>query len=53
MFYKVAHALFGMNEFGGAFKVWPPFVGAMTVIAVYLVVRKLHSDWAGFWGERP
>lgn len=51
MFYKFAHALFGMNEFE-AFKVWPPFVGAMMVIGTYLVVRKLHSSWAGFW-ERP
>lgn len=49
MFYKFAHALFGMNEFE-AFKVWPPFVGAMMVIGTYLVVRKLHSSWAGFWG---
>ncbi|ASJ07137.1 glycosyltransferase family 39 protein [Thermococcus pacificus] len=48
-FYKITHALFGWSELQ-AFKVWPPFVGAMTVIAVYLLGRKLHSDWAGIWG---
>ncbi|NJE84281.1 peptide transporter [Thermococcus sp. CX2] len=32
-----------------AFKLWPPFVGAMTIIAVYLLGRKLHSNWAGVW----
>ncbi|WP_099211234.1 STT3 domain-containing protein [Thermococcus henrietii] len=49
LFYKVTHALFGWSELH-AFKVWPPFVGAMIVIAVFLVGRKLHSNWAGFWG---
>jgi len=48
-FYKITHALFGTSVLG-AFKHWPPFVGAMTVIAIYLLGRKLHSDWAGFWG---
>ncbi|WP_297465421.1 STT3 domain-containing protein [Thermococcus sp.] len=48
-FYKITHALFGTDVLG-AFKVWPPLVGAMTVIAVYLLGKKLHSDWAGIWG---
>jgi dolichyl-diphosphooligosaccharide--protein glycosyltransferase len=47
-FYKITHALFGTTVMG-AFKLWPPFVGAMTIIAVYLLGRKLHSDWAGLW----
>ncbi|WP_297498614.1 STT3 domain-containing protein [Thermococcus sp.] len=49
LFYKVTHALFGTSVLG-AFKLWPPFVGAMIVIAVYLIGWKLHSNWAGFWG---
>ncbi|WP_456368602.1 peptide transporter [Thermococcus sp.] len=49
LFYKIAHALTGLSEFD-AFKVWSPFVGAMMVIATYLVGKKLHSSWAGFWG---
>ncbi len=49
VFYKITHALFGTDVMG-AFKLWPPFVGAMTVIAVYLLGKKLHSDWAGIWG---
>ena len=49
LFYKITHALFGWSELQ-AFKVWPPFVGAMIVIAIFLVGRKLHSNWAGFWG---
>ncbi len=48
-FYKISHALFGTSVMG-AFKAWPPFVGAMTVIGIYLVGKKLHSDWAGIWG---
>ncbi|NPA47193.1 MAG: peptide transporter [Thermococci archaeon] len=31
------------------YKMWAPMVGALTVIAIYLLGRKLHSDWAGFW----
>lgn len=49
LFYKVTHSLFGWDELQ-AFKVWPPLVGALIVIAVFLVGRKLHSNWAGFWG---
>ncbi|NJE04615.1 peptide transporter [Thermococcus sp. M36] len=48
VFYKITHAMFGTDVLG-AFKLWPPFVGALTVIAVYLVGRKLHSNWAGLW----
>jgi len=49
LFYKITHALFGWSELQ-AFKGWPPFVGAMIVIAIFLLGRKLHSNWAGFWG---
>ncbi|MDV3104355.1 STT3 domain-containing protein [Thermococcus waiotapuensis] len=31
------------------FKMWTPLVGAITIIGIYLLGRKLHSDWAGFW----
>ena len=31
------------------FKMWTPLVGAVTIVGVYLLGRKLHSDWAGFW----
>ncbi len=31
------------------FKMWTPLVGAITIVGVYLLGRKLHSDWAGFW----
>jgi len=47
LFYKIV-SVFGYDQLG-AFKLWPPFVGAMTVIAVYLLGRKLHSNWAGLW----
>ncbi len=48
IFYKIVHPL-GYNVLG-AFKLWPPFIGALTIIAIYLLGKKLHSDWAGFWG---
>ncbi len=48
IFYRVTHSLFGTSVLG-AFKLWPPFVGAMTVIAIYLLGKKLHSHWAGLW----
>ena len=47
IFYKMVHP-FGYDVLG-AFKLWPPLIGALTVIAIYLLGRKLHSDWAGFW----
>ncbi|NJE61379.1 peptide transporter [Thermococcus sp. 21S7] len=47
MFYKIV-SVFGYDQLG-AFKLWPPFVGAMTIIGVYLLGRKLHSNWAGLW----
>lgn len=47
IFYKIV-SVFGYDQLG-AFKLWPPFVGAMTIIAAYLLGRKLHSDWAGLW----
>ncbi|NJE31289.1 peptide transporter [Thermococcus sp. 18S1] len=48
-FYKIVHAISGTDVLG-AFKLWPPFVGAMTIIAVYFLGKKLHSNWAGIWG---
>ncbi|WP_457752532.1 STT3 domain-containing protein [Thermococcus sp.] len=47
IFYKILHPL-GYSVLG-AYKLWPPFIGALTIIAIYLLGRKLHSDWAGFW----
>ena len=47
VFYKILHPL-GYSVLG-AYKLWPPFIGALTIIAIYLLGRKLHSDWAGFW----
>ncbi len=47
IFYKLVSP-FGYDVLG-AFKLWPPFVGALTIIAVYLLGRKLHSNWAGLW----
>ncbi|KUH33877.1 peptide transporter [Thermococcus celericrescens] len=47
IFYKIV-SIFGYDQLG-AFKLWPPFVGAMTIVAVYLLGRKLHSNWAGLW----
>ncbi|NJE76088.1 peptide transporter [Thermococcus sp. ES12] len=49
VFYKIV-SVFGYDPLG-AFKLWPPFVGAMTIIAVYLLGRKLHSNWAGLWAS--
>ena len=47
VFYKIV-SVFGYDQLG-AFKLWPPFVGAMTIIGVYLLGKKLHSNWAGLW----
>ncbi|MCD6373176.1 MAG: peptide transporter, partial [Thermococcus sp.] len=47
LFYKIVHP-FGYDVLG-AFKLWPPLIGALTIIAIYLLGRKLHSNWAGFW----
>ncbi|NJE02913.1 peptide transporter [Thermococcus sp. MV11] len=48
-FYKLVSPL-GYDVMG-AFKLWPPFVGAMTIIAAYFLGKKLHSDWAGIWAS--
>ncbi|AMM53163.1 peptide transporter [Pyrococcus kukulkanii] len=47
IFYKIISA-FGYNEFQ-AFLLWPPFVGFLSVVGVYLLGRKLLNDWAGLW----
>lgn len=47
-FYKVV-SLFGYNELQ-AFLLWPPFVGFLGVIAVYLLGRKVLNEWTGLWG---
>ncbi len=31
------------------FKIWTPLVAAITIIGIYLLGRKLHSEWTGFW----
>ncbi|ASJ02997.1 peptide transporter [Thermococcus profundus] len=31
------------------FKMWTPLMGALTIIGIYLLGKKLHSDWTGFW----
>lgn len=46
-FYKMV-SVFGYSQLG-AFKLWPPFVGAVTILTAYFVGKKLHSDWAGLW----
>ncbi|ASJ11231.1 peptide transporter [Thermococcus sp. P6] len=46
-FYKVV-SVFGYDQLG-AFKLWPPFVGAVSIIAIYFLGKKLHSNWAGLW----
>ncbi|USG98958.1 peptide transporter [Thermococcus argininiproducens] len=45
--YKMFSA-FGVNEIG-VFKMWPPLVGFFSIIGVYLLGKKLHSEWAGLW----
>ncbi|AFK21911.1 Oligosaccharyl transferase, STT3 subunit [Pyrococcus sp. ST04] len=47
IFYKILSA-FGYNEFQ-AFLLWPPFVGFLSVIGVYLLGRKILNEWAGLW----
>ncbi len=46
--YRFIFQHLGYSELG-FYKMWTPIVGALTVIAIYLLGRKLHSDWAGFW----
>ncbi|AEC51677.1 hypothetical protein PNA2_0761 [Pyrococcus sp. NA2] len=47
IFYKVISA-FGYNEFQ-AFLLWPPFVGFLSVVGIYLLGRKVLNEWAGLW----
>ncbi|ASJ01009.1 glycosyltransferase family 39 protein [Thermococcus gorgonarius] len=46
--YNLVFSHLGYSELD-FFKMWTPLVGAITIIGVYLLGRKLHSDWAGFW----
>ncbi|ASJ15912.1 peptide transporter [Thermococcus chitonophagus] len=46
-FYKII-SVFGYNEFQ-AFLLWPPFVGFLSILGVYLLGRKLVNDWTGLW----
>ncbi|WP_087036435.1 glycosyltransferase family 39 protein [Thermococcus litoralis] len=48
LLYKLLSA-FGF-EVIKVFKMWPPLVGFFSIIGVYLLGRKLHSEWAGLWG---
>lgn len=48
IFYKII-SIFGYNELE-AFLLWPPFVGFLSVIGVYLLGRKVLNEWAGMWG---
>ncbi|MCD6188835.1 MAG: peptide transporter [Thermococcus sp.] len=41
-------SLFGLGTIR-VFKMWPPFVGFFSIIGVYFLGRKLHSEWAGLW----
>ena len=41
-------SLFGLGMIR-VFKMWPPFVGFFSIIGVYFLGRKLHSEWAGLW----
>lgn len=45
--YKMFSA-FGVDAIG-VFKAWPPLVGFFSIIGIYLLGRKLHSEWAGIW----
>lgn len=47
VFYKVV-SLFGITELS-AFRMFPPLVGFLSIIAIYLLGRRLHSEWAGLW----
>ncbi|ADT83642.1 peptide transporter [Thermococcus barophilus] len=41
-------SIFGYSEIA-VFKLWPPLVGFFSIIAIYLLGKKFHSDWAGLW----
>ncbi|ALV62046.1 oligosaccharyl transferase [Thermococcus sp. 2319x1] len=47
LLYKLLSA-FGF-EVIKVFKMWPPLVGFFSIIGVYFLGRKLHSEWAGLW----
>ncbi|WP_297522785.1 peptide transporter [Thermococcus sp.] len=46
--YNILFAPLGYSELH-FFKIWTPLLGALTIIGIYLLGRKLHSDWTGFW----
>jgi dolichyl-diphosphooligosaccharide--protein glycosyltransferase len=45
--YKILSA-FGLEAIR-VFKMWPPLVGFFSIIGIYFLGRKLHSEWAGLW----
>ncbi|MBO8173867.1 MAG: peptide transporter [Thermococcus sp.] len=47
MLYKIL-SVFGYTEIA-VFKLWPPLVGFFSIVAIYLLGKKFHSDWAGLW----
>ena len=47
LLYKLLSA-FGF-EVIKVFKMWPPLVGFFSIIGVYFLGKKLHSEWAGLW----
>ena len=49
MLYKIL-SVFGYSEIA-VFKLWPPLVGFFSIVAIYLLGKKFHSDWAGLWAS--
>ena len=47
LLYKIA-SLFGYNDLQ-VFRAFPPLVGFFSIIGIYLLGKKLHSEWAGLW----
>ncbi len=45
--YKIL-SVFGYTELA-VFKLWPPLVGFFSIVAIYILGKKFHSDWAGLW----
>jgi len=45
--YKIL-SVFGYTEIA-VFKFWPPLVGFFSIVAIYILGKKFHSDWAGLW----
>ncbi|WP_456326324.1 peptide transporter [Palaeococcus sp. (in: euryarchaeotes)] len=45
--YKIL-SIFGVSAFK-AFKMFPPLVGFFSILGVYFLGKKLHSEWTGLW----